>query len=662
MSFEKKYFLIILLMLFLVPFSVKGARETVMNSSVASKENIFISLITDKTSYCEPEVADVTTTLENRGNLGTSGNLTTRIFDLSYSEIQSDVWQDTVLNAGETKNFTTNYSVQSNDSAGLYTVESNFSYNNEFKYYEKQFRIKSGIGTLSASPSNIEKTMMPGDSTNETVYLWLLYPCYGTNVSLNKSSGLPGDWISFSSNSTYVFETAVGVDVMIEIPRNASRGNYSGYIYAQAEDQQLSITVTIHVNTSGVFDVDLSIPSAKKEVCQGEDIYSTVTITKTSPNGTVNVNMTYQITDFNGTIIDKYNETVSVETSIQRMPTLDIPSGAEPGYYTFTAILEYKESLVYASDIFSVKTCLPPPPPPPSAGVGIVLPVVVSALSLNVSTHRLTTIVGNQTGFIAYVTNVGTEKIDLVRLEIEGIPSHWVTISPLKTDIHPNKTQNYIVIINVPESAEEGAYYLYVTAKDEVESNTELIILIVGKDWESATELLFLDLESIREKAREVLLLQCLDISDIIKLFNSGEQVRDLGIIEYQKENYLRAIDFFEYTISIYGKVMSQADALMQINADIKLFMIPPFTEDINYNIKMVKKCVEDRNYREFCEYFLTTQRYSSYSSILTISTILVIVIVVVFLLIRYKRRKEREVLERFELIRKRLKDILRKE
>jgi hypothetical protein len=180
-----KYLLVFLVFLFFVKDCF--ALETFMNSSIALKENIFLSLSSDKDSYCEPELVNITNLIENRGNLQVSGNLTTKIFDPNNQEIKSQTWEFSV-NGGETKYFITNYSVKSSDSPGIYLIASNFSYNNESKYAEKSFRIKKGIGSLIVSPLEIEKTQKPGDSFNETIYAWLLYPCYGTFAQINKSS------------------------------------------------------------------------------------------------------------------------------------------------------------------------------------------------------------------------------------------------------------------------------------------------------------------------------------------------------------------------------------------------------------------------------------------------------------------------------------------
>ncbi len=662
MSFKKKYFFLLFLIFFLVPIS--SGIETFMNSTVALKENIFLSVATDKSSYCEPEIVNITTTLENRGNYGASGNLTIKIIDSYENEIKNETWE-TSVNGGETKNFFSNYTVESSSPEGIYTVKSNFSYNKEFKYAETEFRVKKGIGTLVVSPLKIEKTMKPGDSSNETIYLWLLYPCYGTYASLNKSSGEPGDWLSLSNSTVYLPETseAKSVTVSIKVPRDAKTGNYTGYISVKAGDQQKTITVKIYVNASGIFDLSVSIPSEKKEVCQGDSVYAIVTITKFSPSGITDINMTYMITNHLNEYIDKKNETIAIDTTMQRTPSLHVPSDLSPGYYTFVATLEYKEIQISSTDIFRVKECLVAPP----SGAYVPLPPVqVEKLILNVSPIILVTIPGNETGFVASVENLGT-KSEVVEVVVEGIPSNWISITPSRTEIKPNETQNFIALIKIPKEIEEKIYYLKVTAFDGVKSNTENVTLIIGKDWKSAADLVLAELEKIREEANKIFFLECLNINEIKKIFENGEHVREIGMEEYENNNYEKAIDFFIYAISLYEKTVNRAHALIQLEATrIEVFSFIPFEEEINYHLRILRDYAREKNFERFCEPYVKIQQLSKYSKIvfgLVLVAIAIILTVISYVLIKeYKKRKEKRIEETFEEIKRRLKKILESE
>ncbi|MEM5855748.1 MAG: hypothetical protein QW472_05550, partial [Candidatus Aenigmatarchaeota archaeon] len=96
------------LLFFLILVKSCFSAETFMNTTLALKENIFLSLYTDNESYCEPELVNITNAIENKGNLEASGNLTTKIFNPDSQEVKSQTWQVLVRGA-EIKHFITNY-------------------------------------------------------------------------------------------------------------------------------------------------------------------------------------------------------------------------------------------------------------------------------------------------------------------------------------------------------------------------------------------------------------------------------------------------------------------------------------------------------------------------------------------------------------------------
>ncbi|MCS7106291.1 MAG: hypothetical protein NZ942_03175, partial [Candidatus Aenigmarchaeota archaeon] len=354
MGFEKILFILFLMIvLFKSCFALRDT--TFINATLALKENVFLSLYIPNESYCEPELVNITNLIENRGNLEVYGNLTTKIFNPNYQEVKSQTWQTSVKGA-ELKYFVTNYSIRASDIPGIYTVKSNFSYNNEFKYDEKTFRVKKGIGSLIVSPLEIEKTLKPGKNFNETIYLWLLYPCYGTNATINKSSGLPGDWFSLSKEKVYLPASgeAQNLTLSVSVPKDVN-GTYVGYIYVSAENQVRTIKVTIHVNASAIFELKLEVPKEKKEVCQESEVYARVNVTKIFPEDEVQVNLTYRILDFERNVVRESKETLNIISTLLRFPNFNTSNLL--GYYTFQAVLEYKEVQVLASDIFKVNYC-----------------------------------------------------------------------------------------------------------------------------------------------------------------------------------------------------------------------------------------------------------------------------------------------------------------
>ncbi|MGC8812630.1 MAG: hypothetical protein ACP5O8_03555, partial [Candidatus Aenigmatarchaeota archaeon] len=648
----KKCLLAFLVATFLIKTCL--SEETFINSTIALKENIFLSLYTDKDSYCEPELVNITNLIENRGNLLVSGNLTTRIFNPSDQEIKSQTWQ-TSVGGGERKYFMTNYSVKSSDEPGIYTVKSNFSYNNEFKYSEGSFRIKKGIGSLIVSPLEIEKTQKPGDNFNETVYAWLLYPCYGTLAQINKSSGLPGDWFNFSQDSVYLPSSgeAQNFTLSVGVPRDVN-GTYVGYIYVKAENQTKTIKVTVHVNASGIFSLSLKVPDEKKEVCQNDEVYARVNITKIFPEEEVEVNLTYRIIDSENTVLKESRETLSVISSLVRLPSFN--TSGLLGYYTFLSLLQYKEVQVSSSDIFLVKSCAPPTPPqyPPSAPAPAPTPVpeIIKKLELSVSEKRVVLISGNQTGFIATVKNLGNQK-ELVKILVEGIPSEWVRIIPENISLPPGEAYNFLVLIKAPKEVEDEVFNLTVLASNSVRSNDETIMLIVAKDWKSAADILLKELERIKKMADQIPYLDCINLGDALKIYENAEYLRKLALEDYENESYQKAASIIDYSISLYERAINLAEAFVRFEVEeISSYKLsfyasfPFFSQEINSNINLLREFFERKELENFCLVYNRTKQLISYSRIFTFLVfplIFTILIIVIFLITKtYKKKRER--------------------
>ena len=659
---NRKYFFLFLVVVFLfsVPISFSQSQDqTVMNTSVKLAPNIFVSVYTDKSSYCPPEIVNITTKLENRGNLATTGNLTTMIYDPYWHEFMNGSWGSILLNPTDIKYFNLSHTVTEGDTAGVYTVESNFTYNGEYKYSETTFRIKQGIGTLVASPSKIEETALPGDTIVKKIYFWLVYPCHGTYVYFNATPGPPGSWVIFSENPIWLPIKSWNMTVVyiyVDLPPNTTAGDYTGYIHAYAENQDVVIPLIIHVQPAPIFDVVTEVLPQYKEVCIGSDVTAKVTITKVFPPETVDVNMTYKI-ESNTTVYDMKQETIAITTSTERYPTLHVPSIISEGYYTFSATLEYQNTSVYSSDIFLAKYCpvyVPPSgyaPPPP------IKPPPTFPLILTLSNYRLNAIIGNTTGFVAHVKNIGEKTARAVRLEISGVPIEWISLAPYRSNILINETKDYVVTINVPDDAKEGIYYLNVKATDEYRSEEKTVALIVAKDLKSLAELLFQQLEKTRSVANRTLFLSCLDIKDIIKAFNDAESVREMGIQEYNKGNYKNAINFYDYALSSYEKIIQEADTLMSLEIEKpKPFIFSPFIESYLEDYTRLQACVDGKNYKDFCKYRDDIQRLSFYSTVTVILLVLIIATSVIILILAYRRRKEFYIAITLRRIRERLK------
>ena len=450
-----------LIILFIVPvLTLAATNQTIMNSSIKLAPNVFIFSSTPKSSYCPPELINITTRVENKGNLGVMGNLHVDVRDPYGVEFKNGSWSHINLNPGDVKLFFLNHTTSEGDIAGIYTVYSNFSYDGEEKRDETTFRIKQGFGSLVASPSQIEETVFPGDTITKYIYFWLMYACHGTFVDLNTTEGHPGDWVVFTSNPIWLSPETWNVTkilIYIDLPWNTIPGDYEGYIYASIGGEvQLYIPLVIHVQTQGIFDITTDVLSEYKEVCQGGEVVAKTSVLKVFPPGTFDITLTYRI-ELNNTVYDESSESVAITDELERYPTLIVPSSAPTGVYTFYSILNASganwTTSAISYDIFRVKECAPPSPPSPPAGVGRPYRKIKEKVSVgpqmvvvNVSKYRLISTLGNTTSFLVRVRNQGDSRIEGLRLTIKGIPKEWVSVYPYIMTLEPNETGEYLVL------------------------------------------------------------------------------------------------------------------------------------------------------------------------------------------------------------------------
>ena len=639
----RKSFIIFIISLFFLFFTATCQSESIMNATVKLAPNILIDVYTDKSSYCPPEIVNITTRLENRGNIGVLGNLSTEVLDPYGVYFLGNSWENVTLGPGYVNYFNITYQVTENDTAGIYTVKSNFSYDQDYKYAEANFRIKQGIGTLVASPPSIEETVMPGDTIVKKLYFWLLYPCYGTNVYLNTSTGPPGDWVIFSSNPIWLSPETWNVTtvyIYIDLPWNTTPGDYEGSIHAYADGQHLVIPLIIHVQPTPIFDVITEVLPEYKDVCNGDDVKARVTITKVFPAETLDVNMTYRI-EMDGVTYDERKETIAVTTSVERYVTLRVPSDAEEGFYLFSSTLDYQNNqsvFIYSYDQFYVRYCPPTPTPvyPPSRprrpAVEVIKPK--PKLELKLSKYRLYSIVGEKKSFIAYVTNFGEDLTRSVRLDIRGVPIQWITITPHRSNIPLNETEEFVVAINIPKDAEEKIYYLKIKAKNEHESEEKTLALIVAKDLASLAKVAYEEMEKVRRIASETVLMDCLDITDIVESFNEAEKIREKIALEFEQKNYKEVINLCDYLTSLYEEIITKANVKMDLAFEESRFIMPPFVAEFYKEYVNLGKFVEKRNYKDFCEPYVRIQKLSLYSTLLLIAAVLIVSISLILSLI----------------------------
>ncbi|MEM5878651.1 MAG: hypothetical protein QXF12_07290, partial [Candidatus Aenigmatarchaeota archaeon] len=418
-----------MLMLLIFINSVQAA-SSVMNSSVGLFPNVLIDVKPSSSSYCPGDTINITSNVTNIGNNQTVFRLDQKIFDQYSAIYTNETWYNQQILPMQQNFYYMTKLVGDNDIAGMYTVITNLTSPLNSTLHETTFRIKQKYGTLVSSPSFIEKTVFPGDFIVEDLYLWLLFPCYGTNVRLNVTGDI-SNWVYFSANPVYLSPenwnyTRIGV--FIDLPWNTIPRDYTGYIIAEIQGEvTMYIPVTIHVQTTAIFDVQTEVISQNKEVCQGSDVTAKVNLLKVFPPEPIDVNMTY-IIEYAGDKYAERRETIAVLDTLEKFVTLKLPSNSPEGIYTFYSILDVSTSNwavnISSSDTFNVVFCQQPPPTSGgTSGGGQSFPLEEKKeIFLNVSRYKITGIVGNLSSFFVTVKNNGMQDITNIKLQIDGLP------------------------------------------------------------------------------------------------------------------------------------------------------------------------------------------------------------------------------------------------
>lgn len=602
-------------------------------------------------SYCPGQTVYITNKLESLRNFNLTGNLSTSINNTINQEIHRETW-DINLSVGEVVYKSTNYTIQETDEAGTYKIFSNFKFDGNSTNSTCKFRVKKGIGTLYRYPTWISDTLPPGGSKiyPAGIQLWLDEACNSTNAKLNKTTGITGDWISLSPDIVHLIPDFINsTDVNITVPPLTPEGVYdNGTIYAYADGQSVNVRLNITVS---YFDFRLKVTVLNKKVCEGNDIDARINITKIFPPEAVRVNITYRIVDINDTVYDegKYQDYLINDNETIILSTLRAPSLT--GNYIFLVILERNLTLVQAYDTFEVISCPTLTTETGGGGGGggpgeEVLPSKVYNLTLNVSDTILTVLLGNKTSFIATVSNKGIETVKSVRISIEGIPNEWISVFPSTKDIRPGEEEKYMVIINVPNTTETGVYKLNVKATDEVESNTEILTLIIGRNLKEIADLLLKELERVKAESEKALLIKkCLDVSVMNTFYDDSVYAMEQGKEEYKKGDYEKAIVWFEHTILTGEKVVQTANMIIDMElktSNTSKILIPSFLKP-EEQFRLAETYLVEKNYEKICDPINILRKFVLLGLIFWSIIILILIILLIISIIYYKKMRRRK-------------------
>ncbi|MDI6826524.1 MAG: NEW3 domain-containing protein [Candidatus Aenigmarchaeota archaeon] len=603
-------------------------------------------------SYCPGEVVYITNKLENVGSVNLTGNLSTSILNTTNKEIHHENW-NIDLSVDEVEYRNTNYTVQYKDERGIYSIVSNFTFDGNLTSSTCKFKVKKGIGILRRFPAWIIDTIPPGRSKvyPSGIQLWLDDACNSTNATLNTTTGIPGQWVFLSPDTLYLTpDTVNSTDLNITIPPLTPEDIYdNGTIFAYADNQIVSVGLNITVSYT---DFRLNVTVLNKKVCQGSNVDARVNITKILPPEDVTVNMTYQVVDINGTVYNEKKDYDVLITENETIVTSILSAPTSMGNYRFLTTLSRNLTSVQAYDTFEVISC--PLHTTPTGGPGAIgpgkeiLPLGKYNLTLNVSDTILTVILGNKTSFIATVNNTGTETVESVKILIEGIPTEWISVFPDINNIFPGEAEKYLVVIDVPSDAEIGVYKLRVKASDEVESNTVVLTLVIGRNPKEIADLLLKELEKIKAEAERALLVEkCLDVTIMKTFYDDADYAIGRGKEEYEHENYEKAVTWFGYAMPMLERVVYKVDIALEMElktSNSSKILIPPFF-DPEEQFRLAGNYLTEKNYEKICDPIQRIRRFILVGLIFWPLIVIMSIILVIMFIIYYriKRRSERE-------------------
>jgi hypothetical protein len=603
--------------------------------------------------------------LENFGNVNVSGNFTHRIFNTTGRMIKQDDWLNQNISMHEIVYINTPYDIKREDETGIFTVIGNYSYDDSYASARCNFWVYKGIGNLLVFEDKLLFLIPPGKSRVYPLNFTLQYACNNANVKINASSDELGSWTSFSPQEIVVPSTGMKniTLVNVTVPMDTELGPYYGWIYATADGQNVTINLTVIVTVLD-FYIKTRIPQDKKDVCQGDQVYADVNITKIAPPGKVDFNMTYQLLN-EGNVIAEMRENLTLNDTINstiRVPILVVPSNAPTGNYTFLSHLENNQVFFESADEFKVNYCEKPKLPGGGGGEGggggkpPVLPK--TQLTLNLSTNLLSVITGDSTSFVATVENTGNSAVKDIKISIEGIPSEWVEAIPLTITIPERGTQGYLVIINVPVDAKVDVYRLKVQATDGVKSNVEELTLIIGKNLKEIADLMLIEYQNLSKDATQSLTVKdCLDVTVINTIHEDSKLAFEKGLAEYEKKNYAQAINWFEYAISLEQKVLARVDISIEMElvaSNSSKIIIPPFYKPEQQFIQ-AQAYLEEKNYEKVCDPIEQIRKFIVVGLVFWPGIVIIIAILIIISVLFYRHKRRRQRARILEQVRKRL-------
>jgi len=135
---------------------------------------------------------------------------------------------------------------------------------------------------------------------------------------------------------------------------------YLGNIFINNQDQTKEILLTIEVESKkAFFDVEITIPEKYREISCGEEILFEVEIFNLGETKKVDTTIEYLIMDKKGNIIIEESETKAIETSLEVLKTIRLPTNIPSESYVVYVRAKYNGDIASSTKEFKLNNnCL----------------------------------------------------------------------------------------------------------------------------------------------------------------------------------------------------------------------------------------------------------------------------------------------------------------
>jgi hypothetical protein len=186
-----------------------------------------------------------------------------------------------------------------------------------------------------------------------------------------------------------------------------------------------------------------------------------------------------------------------------------------------------------------------------------------------------------------------------------------------------------------------------------------MLTLIIGKNWKQVANLTLEEVEKLRIEAKSILKLEeCLDITEIVLMFDEAESSYQKGMEEFKKANYEKAVAWFTHSISVYERGIQRVDTIFEMEKEYlksRSFLISPIHGG-RYYFELARSYIDQKNYINVCKPLKILKRMLFIGTLFWLCFSFLIIILLILFLMVYKRRKAIE--KRIKKIRERLKDL----